>query len=175
MNKIPILFGVFMILIVNVGHAGQFTPGVHYEILDKAQPIVDNNKIEVRELFWYYCPHCFDLEPYVEQYKKTKPDNIAFVQQPAVFAARWEKGAVFYYVLEALDRLDLHSELFDAIHLNNIIFNGKGDLVDWLADHGVDREKAAQAYDSFSVRVKVKKAKKDSQRYGVNGVPAFIG
>ena len=37
----------------------QFIEGGHYELLNEVQPVQTGDKIEVVELFWYRCPHCF--------------------------------------------------------------------------------------------------------------------
>ena len=33
-------------------------------------------KIEVVEFFWYGCPHCYSLEPYIESWQKRQPDDV---------------------------------------------------------------------------------------------------
>jgi len=48
------------------------------------------DKIEVTELFWYGCGHCFALEPHVNSWNKRKADNVEFVKVPAIFSSRWE-------------------------------------------------------------------------------------
>jgi thiol-disulfide isomerase/thioredoxin len=65
--------------------------------------LVTGDKVVVRELFWYYCPHCYGLEPTLNAWLKKLPDNAEFIRQPAVFSDRWVGGAIFYYVLEDLD------------------------------------------------------------------------
>ena len=40
-----------------------YVEGTHYEALDKPVRTVDPNKIEVTEVFWYGCPHCYAFEP----------------------------------------------------------------------------------------------------------------
>ena len=37
--------------------------GVNYHRLNTAQPVHTGNNVEVLELFWYRCPHCYRLEP----------------------------------------------------------------------------------------------------------------
>ncbi len=41
-----------------------FVAGKDYVVLDKAVKTDTGDKIEVRELFWYYCGHCYNFEPY---------------------------------------------------------------------------------------------------------------
>ncbi len=173
----PILLTLTLILTVcGTSYAESFKAGKHYQVLKKPLPtLASDGNVEVRELFWYYCPHCNNLEPAVDNWVANKPKGVDFVLQPAVFSERWLSGAIFYYVLEELGEVErLHSKLFEAIHEDNIIFNGKADFTDWLALNQVDKEAANKAYSSFNIRTKINKAALDSKNYKVNGVPAFV-
>ncbi len=48
----------------------KFSSGVHYEILDNPTTVRDPSKIEVTEVFWFGCNHCYALEPYIADWKK---------------------------------------------------------------------------------------------------------
>lgn len=171
-----ILIPIFLLIISHLTYADIFKEGTHYKTLNKPLNItIPEGKIEVRELFWYYCPHCAYLEPVVDNWLKNKPKNVEFVRQPAVFSKRWANGAVFYYVLEGLGEVNrLHNKLFLAIHDENLIFNGKADFVDWLVLNGVDRIKANKVFSSFHIRTQLNKASLLSKASGVNGVPSFV-
>ena len=152
-----------------------FTAGEDYVVLDKPVKTITGDKVEVRELFWYYCPHCFSVEPLVEGWLKKLPKSAVFIRQPAVFSDRWESGAKYYYVLEQLGEVDrLHSALFDAIHLYKTPFVDNEDFIIWLADNGVDKAKAGNAFKSFSVRIKINKSKLNTIKYKTSGVPTFV-
>ena len=97
-----------------------------------------------------------------------------FVLQPAVFPG-WEYGANFYYVLQQLGELErLHGLLFDAIHRQKLKFSNQQDFVTWLTLAGVEEEKANAVYESFSVQVNLNKAKANTYKYRIQGVPTFI-
>ncbi|KAA0447049.1 MAG: thiol:disulfide interchange protein DsbA/DsbL [Candidatus Thioglobus sp.] len=152
-----------------------YTSGVDYIKLDKPVKTETGDKVEVRELFWYYCPHCFDLEPLVENWLKTKPESAQFIRQPAVFSQKWVSGAIYYYLLEQLGEVDrLHGVLFDAIHIEKEAFYGSEDFVTWMVDRGVDKAKVEKAIKSFSLSIKLNKAKLNSAKYQIKGVPSFI-
>lgn len=175
MNKIAkFLLSTVFFLGVSSAQA-KFVAGEDYVVLDKPVKTTTGDQIEVRELFWYYCPHCFNIEPLVKGYLKKMPQNAQFIRQPAVFSERWVDGAVFYYVLEQLGEIDrLHAKLFDAIHLHRTPLDDDDDFIDWLADHGVDEKKAMAALKSFSVRIKVNQSKLNTPKYKTNGVPTFV-
>jgi thiol:disulfide interchange protein DsbA len=175
MQKIKLILSVLFLSFSTVILAGSYVEGEHYIKLDKPVKTITKDKVEVRELFWYYCPHCFNVEPVLSNWIKTLPSNAEFIRQPAVFSDRWINGAIFYYVLEQLGEVDrLHGKLFDAIHLQKTAFVGQGDFVSWLSDHGIDKSKANNAFKSFSVRVKVNKSKLNTVKYHTSGVPAIV-
>jgi thiol:disulfide interchange protein DsbA len=175
MKKIPSFVVICLTAIYTNIAIANYIADEDYVVLDKPVKTVTGDKVEVRELFWYYCPHCFTVEPLVENWLKKIPSSANFVRQPAIFSERWKKGANFYYVLEKLGEVDrLHSALFDAIHLHKTPFLDQEDFVDWLVDHGVDKKRANDAFMSFSVRIKVNKSKLNTVKYKISGVPTFV-
>jgi thiol:disulfide interchange protein DsbA len=102
-------------------HAQQLRPGVDYVVLKPELPVDTPGKIEVIEFFWYGCPHCYTLEPLIEDWLKKLPKDAAFKRVPAVFNERWAKDAAIFYALEATGNLErLHRPLFDAIHKDGL-------------------------------------------------------
>ena len=66
----------------------QFKEGEHYFRMVPTQPTVGGaDKIEVAEFFWYGCPHCYDLEPYINKWAEDKDPNVRFVRVPATWNA----------------------------------------------------------------------------------------
>ena len=168
------LFTLFIALCAGA-QADDYTAEIDYVVLDKPVKTTTGDKVEVRELFWYYCPHCFRIGPLVKNWLKKIPNTAEFVHQPAVLSERWVNGAIFYYVLEGLGEVDrLHDALFDAIHVHKTQFLDQADFVDWLVDNGVDEKRANDAFKSFSVRVKVNQSKVNTTKYKISGVPTFI-
>ena len=110
----------------------------------------------------------------VNNWLQTLDSSAEFVRQPAVFPG-WEFGANFYYVLQQLEELDrLHEPLFDAIHRQKLRFSNQQDFVTWLILNGVEEENANATYESFSVQVNLNKAKANTYKYRIQGVPTFI-
>ena len=97
--------------------AAPYNEGEHYEAITPAQPTSSKDQVEVVEMFWYGCPHCFRLEPFVDRWLKKKPANVKFVRMPGVFRPSWEIHARAYYTAEILGVVDkVHRPMFDAIH-----------------------------------------------------------
>ncbi len=127
------------------------------------------------ELFFYGCPHCFDLEPLLVKWVKKLPRHAYFRRMPAIFNDGWVPLAKAYYAAEALGVVDkLHGEIFNAIHLQGVNLNDRGNLLRFVAARGVDAAKFAKAYDAFGVQTQVRQARELTAAYGIQGVPSLI-
>ena len=149
-----------------------FMEGKHYT---RVNPVVSveaaEGKIEVREFFWYGCPHCYALEPHIEKWKR--PKDVVFVRTPALLGPIWVMHAYTYYALEALHRLDLHKTIFDALHLSRLRLMEAGDMALFLQQYDVDKGKFRQAMESFLVKTKIKNAEVKASSYGLRSVPTI--
>ena len=149
--------------------------GSEYERVSPAQPVTTENKIEVLELFWYGCSHCYRLEPYLHEWLKTKPANVEYIRLPAILNDSWGMLAHAYYTAEALGVIDkIHMPLFDAIHKDRKRINNEDAVRQFFVDKGVTAEEFNNAWNSFSVKIKLNRAKIRGSRYGANGVPTLI-
>jgi thiol:disulfide interchange protein DsbA len=167
-----------------VTSVGNWTSGTNYQIVSPAQPTnVAPGKIEVLEMFWYGCNHCYALDPYLENWKKTKPSYIEFVRVPVTWGPLHEQHARMYYVMEALNRPDLHTKIFD-LHMEyrnrNQVFGSENEAetrqmqLEFFRKNGVSERAFNDAYDSFDVSRRMNRAKQLVSRYAVDGVPRVI-
>lgn len=155
--------------------APKFSEKIHYESVVPAQPTSTGKKVEVVEMFWYGCPHCNALEPYVNRWLKKMPANVEFVRMPAIFRPQWEVHARAYYTAEILGVLDkIHHKLFEAIHDQKRKVNTEEEIKKFFVEQGVSEKDFGRVFRSFAVEAKVRRAKDMSQRYGIRGVPALI-
>ncbi len=133
--------------------------------------------VEVIELFWYGCPHCYRLEPYIERWLEQKPDSVTYVRIPAIFPNRqtWENHARAFYAAEAMGVVDtFHRPMFDALHAQRRKLNDEDAIVAFAAEVGLDADAFRKAYRSFAVDGKVRRAAQLTRSYGINGVPSLI-
>ena len=89
-----------------------YTPveGVNYHELET--PVQTTGKIQVAEFFWYGCPHCFTLEPYLNDWLSALPSDVEFVRIPATFnRPNVLMHAKTYYSLEQMGMVEQHHEL----------------------------------------------------------------
>jgi len=167
------LFGLFLLPMGTV--LAQYDEGTQYKRLVAPVPTVDANKIEVVELFWYGCPHCFRLEPDLQKWLKNKPANVVFVRVPAVFRPLWAFHAKVYYTAEVLGVLDkVHEPMFDAMHVQRRKMASVDEVKALFAQYGVTSDQFDNAFNSFAVDAKVRRATDLTRRYGIEGVPALV-
>jgi len=176
------LFSIFLLFSVNAS-ASEYVVGIEYqEIIPAQQTSAPDGKVEVVEVFWYGCPHCYRMEPTLNKWLKTKPENVHFVRMPGQFNKDWHVHAGVYYVAEILGMVDkVHEPIFDEIdkyRRKNKDAPLKLSTVDnaaaFFLKYGVSREKFMKIYNSFSVKSKLAHAKGMVQRYGIHSVPTFI-
>jgi len=171
MKKIVWLFG----LLVAAPLIAFGQPSGKFSELKPTQPVsVEGNKIEVIEFFWYGCPHCYNLEPFIETWLKKLPSDVQFRRVPAVFNPRWEHDAEIFYTFEALGVLDkVHKSFFDAIHRDGLRSDNPEALAQWLQRNGIDPKKFNDTMKSFTVKSRTGRAKQMSVAYGIDGTPAM--
>jgi protein dithiol oxidoreductase (disulfide-forming) len=149
--------------------------GIDYVKLKTPQATETGNKVEVLEVFWYGCPHCYTLEPFLDRWVDTMPEAAEFRRMPAVLGPHWEPHARAFYAAELLGVTGkLHHALFKAMHDEKRKILTREDLAAFAAEQGIDQQEFMDAYDSFFVNMKVRRATDLVQRYGIDGVPALV-
>ena len=146
-----------------------------YKRIKPAMPTQSGDKIEVLEVFWYGCPHCYAFEPYVENWLKSLPADVEFRRVPGVLNRNWMPHARAYYTAEKLGVLErVHIPLFQALHKQRQRIFTEDELREFFIDKGVDGDAFTRAYHSQAVEIKVKQAYLSARRAGLTGVPAVI-
>lgn len=153
----------------------EFVEGVHYVVLDKPVRTQDASKIEVTEVFWYGCGHCYNFDPIVHQWAEKLPADVDFRMSPAMWHPDMEVHARAFYTAQALNVLDkLHQPLFDALNRGGKKLNSEAELAEFFAGYGVDNETFSKAYNSFGVTSQVKQADARARSYKVSGTPEVV-
>ena len=157
--------------------AGSFEEGVHYIELFEPVPSVSApaDKIEVVEMFWYGCPHCFHLEPALTKWEKNIASDVQVTTVPATLNPSWTLHAKVFYAAEAMGVSGkVHEALFQAIHEQGRRLYSEGAILRFIASLGIDEARFRSAMNSLAVTTKVNRAKQLGQLYGATGVPALI-
>lgn len=160
---------------IQMASADTFVKGQHYFELDFPVRTNDASKVEVVELFWYGCPHCFRLEPSVNAWKANIAEDVDFQQIPAVLGRSWEPHARAFWVAAATGVLEqTHQPFFNAIHLDKQRMVREDDLKEFFANFGVSEAQFDQHYRGFATESRLKQTESRINAYGITGVPAFI-
>ena len=154
----------------------RFELGRHYDRLSPTQPTSSGpEQIEVAEIFWYGCPHCYTFDPYLESWKGDLDPDVSFVRVPAVWNALLQLHARAYYTAEVLGITDeIHTPIFREIHVNGNPLNSEQALQGFFEEFGVSEEDFTGAFNSFAVHTRLQRADELSRRYRVSSVPMVI-
>ena len=84
------LAGVLLLLFFSCAQAEEFVAGRHYEILDNPTVTRNPSKVEVVEVFWFGCNHCYALESYIQPWKRNLPNDVDFWKSHITWNAQAE-------------------------------------------------------------------------------------
>lgn len=144
-----------------------------------AQTITTENpaKIEVTELFWYGCGHCYHMEVPISAWSKKLPADVTFKRMPGLPNPSWAPMAKAYYAMETLGVLEkLHTPLFEAIHKQKTLNpTDEKAAIDWVVKQsGLDKLKVQEAFGSFSTNTSLNRAANFFKASGATGVPGIV-
>lgn len=166
---------ILFLFVISIASASGFRAGKDYEELNFPQPVETGKKIEVREFFWYGCPGCYALEPILNHWIKNKPSNVIFIHTPSIANPSWEFHARVHFSLEALGKAGkMRKSIFNTIHKDKKRLNTVESVIKLISKHGIKRDKFLRAYNSFGVRLNLKRAGQNGMKYEVHGVPTII-
>lgn len=149
--------------------------GKTYVELSNPVPVAVPGKIEVVELFWYGCPHCYAFEPVINPWVEKLPKDVNFVRVPAMFGGPWDAHGKLFLTLQAMGvEHKVHNAVFKAIQVERKRLTDPEDMADFVATQGVDREKFLATFNSFAIKGQIAKAKELAQEYQATGVPTMI-
>jgi thiol:disulfide interchange protein DsbA len=132
-------------------------------------------KIEVVELFWYGCPHCYHFEPVINPWVDKLPKDVNFKRVPAMFGGPWDAHGQMFLTLEAMGvEHKVHAAVFDAIQNQRKHLTKPEEMADFLATQGVDKDKFLATFNSFAIKGQVNQAKELAKKYEITGVPSMV-
>ncbi|WP_166266575.1 thiol:disulfide interchange protein DsbA/DsbL [Marinobacter caseinilyticus] len=166
----------FLMLAVSfTAQADAWQEGQHYTKLTTPVQTRSGDKIEVAEVFWYGCPHCYTFKPLIEAWEKDIADDVEFVLLPAALGRSWEPHARAFYTVEAMGKLEqTHDALFNALARDRRKLNSAEELAGYLADYGVDEEAFVKTFNSFGVNAKMQQAQAKIRGARITGTPTML-
>jgi thiol:disulfide interchange protein DsbA len=171
----PLVAGL-MILTAHSALAVELVEGVTYKTLKPAVPTnVAPGKVEVVEVFWYACGHCYLLEPKLEAWeKKGKPANVELVRMPAVWNEMLKTHARLFYTIEILGRPELNNEAFREINVRGNRLDTPEKIEAFFTSRGVPKADFQKAFSGFAVESKLARAVDLNKRYRITSTPTVV-
>lgn len=155
--------------------AADFQAGRDYTVLNQAVPTHDFDRVEVTEMFSYYCPHCAEFEPTLAAWRDKLPADVEMREIPVVFWKAWLPAARGFYVAKLLGKQKAsHEAMFKAIHEQHQRMRTPEELADFYANYGIDKSEFIKQYGSFAVDMKMKEAESKAQAYQIQSVPSMV-
>lgn len=160
----------------------QYDEGKHFVRLVPSQPTIGNaDKIEVAEVFWYGCPHCYELEPTINAWAEDAPANVRFVRIPAIWNDLLKTHAQLYYTEQVLARNGdienpeaFRTAVFEEYHQRSNRLANVSAIKRLFSRYGVSEEAFDKTWGSFEVAQKVRVASDLTRRYSISSVPQVV-
>ena len=145
----------------------------YVQISEQAQ--TESDKIVIYEFFWYGCPHCYNIEPTIDNIEANLDKDTILIKVPVALRDSWELHAKAYYALQQMKLDDnLHEKVFAEIHINSNRLDTKEKLANFIREEGYDADKFLNILDSFGTEIRVKKASRLANQYQIKSVPTLI-
>ncbi len=159
----------------------QFKEGKHYARMVPTQPTVGGaDKIEVAEFFWYGCPHCYDLEPFINDWAENRDPGIRFVRIPATWNTLVRLHGQLYYTEDVLvrngvikDPAGFHDAVFQEYRRGNRM-TSEAAIQKLFARFGVGEDEFQRTWSSFEVNQRLRVADDLARRYSISSVPTIV-
>ena len=166
---------MFFLLFFSCAQAEEYVAGRHYEILESPSVTRDPSKVEVVEVFWFGCNHCYALESYILPWKKTLPKDVDYWKSHATWNPTLKIHARLFYSAKALGIEDkIVPGAFTAIQREGRFLTGNSELEYFFKGFGVEKEKYLSVSNSFGVNNAVKQADNRMRQWTITGVPTLI-
>jgi len=156
----------------------KYVEGKHYRLLKKPIPtfLKDGQKGVIWEVFSYHCGHCYNFEPKVNAWLKTKPEDVVFEHVP-IFSSNpiFVTQVKAYYAAKFLKApKEAHQAIFDAKHVARKQLGTLKDFAKIYANYGVDTQKFLNMAESFAVQSRLDFAATVTKDGEIEGTPNIV-
>ena len=127
------------------------------------------------EVFGYTCSHCARLEGLIHPWSQRLPADVRFTPVPAAFGGFWDPWARAYLAARQTGVAKAsHQAVFAALHQQRLRLIDEKSMSEWFVKQGGDARKFADAYKSFGVMSKMKRAEQLGQAMRIDSVPTLV-
>lgn len=172
------LFLAFLLLPLSA-QAAKYEAGKHYEVLANPVRTLNQDKIEVMEMFSFSCVHCYRFEPMIQDWKKTIASDVDFVQSHVAWNPSVQTHAKIFYTIQFLGAKpstvrDLNHAAFDALNVDRLKLQDKKEIAGIFTKNGISEKQFSETFGSFGVENAVRMADARARSYGVSGTPEVM-
>ncbi len=163
-----------LVLVALPAAAQQPQRDVDYRLISQ-QPVSTGERVEIIEFFFYACPYCNELEPFLGRWLRRKPADVAFRRVPVVRHDSWVPLAKTYYALEAMGEVErLHAAVYHGVHVDALALSQDNIIAEWVGKQGLDRDQFMTIYRSDAIRDKVERARQMTKDYEIKATPSVV-
>jgi thiol:disulfide interchange protein DsbA len=173
----PVIAAGILLLAARGASAVDLIEGQQYKLLKPAQATdVAPGQVQVVEVFWYACSHCYAIEPRVEAWNtRGKPAYVVSVQMPATWNELLKTHARVFYTAELLGKLkQLNSAIFREINVKGNRMDTPEKIEAFFVSNGVSKADFQKAFSSFAVESKLRQAEEMNKRYRITSTPTWV-
>ena len=152
-----------------------FRQGVDYRLVSNPLPVKIDGIVEVTEVFWYECAACYNFYPAINDWYLNQDNSVKFSKMPVTWHETARNQAALFYTIEALGLgSNVQSSVFLQIHKERKMLRSPKQIADFLSKFGVEKNKAKQYLDSFTIKQRVERANKTIKQLQVQSTPTVI-
>jgi thiol:disulfide interchange protein DsbA len=152
-----------------------FRQGVDYRLVSNPLPVKRDGIVEVTEVFWYECAACYNFYPAINDWYLNQDNSVKFSKMPVTWHETARNQAALFYTIEALGLgSNVQSSVFLQIHKERKMLRSPKQITDFLSKFGVEKNKAKQYLDSFTIKQRVERANKTIKQLQVQSTPTVI-
>ena len=149
--------------------------GRDYSLLENPLPTKQDGKVEVLEIFWYGCGHCYAMESKIKAWNKTTPEYVSFKKMPVTWGPVHRLHAATFYTIESIgSEQDLHAAVFSTMHNERNILSSEQAVSRFFGKVGVTSSELSKYLNSFGVKQRVNRAVELTKQLRVDSVPMII-
>jgi thiol:disulfide interchange protein DsbA len=175
MMKLMSTFLLSVVLSLPALAADKFIAGKHYDLLKTPVTTRDASKVEVVEVFWYGCIHCFNFEAMIQAWHKSQAQDVDFYSMPAMWNDTMKMHAKAFYAAKALGNFEkMNDVLFQTMNVKKNRLKTQGAVKSVFTENGVEGKKFDAVFNSFGVRSQVNLAESRARSYGIQGTPELV-
>ena len=150
--------------------------GEHYFPVRNAQKAADDQQIQVTEVFWYGCPHCYKFDAYIDRWLARKPADVNFQRLPTSLGrpVGLMHSKAFFAAQDLGVFKEFHPLFFQAMHEQRMPMDSPAAIGSIFERVGIATPEFDNSFNGFAVDSQVRKAESLIRDFGITSVPSVV-